>query len=482
MLVLKGADLLRIAIFGGVFGFAAFCASYSLLVWRKRNSRNDRQPSRIRQLAYLCVFAGAMGLLGTWVFSLLEKREGIVDGSDLFVVHARHESAALHLTPQNEVQTGEMIAEFVSPANQGQRTLNDLHVSQAQMRTEAARVKPLAIDQALVQRETQCRLQIAQKRGFLFDLQRSQRDVEKARSALLTEWIREKSQIELDVARLLPANPRDAELELNKRHLVITSLQTRLHSLEDRYNASDAKFGEQLHDIEDDITKLAASIKEDEAQLVEIQGLLLTDRNRAKLAAERELEAARVEASIATAERDRFLDTTQMKAPFAGHIVFRHPTPELATEGAPILALSAGLGFIAQIRLPRAEVDQLASNRWSVPLALEHPILHNVITGHFIRAEPLPMEDDQAIAFFECGLPSEIVVGLGNSTERVRVRLLWKPSLVSNTNFQVSALLAAFGVFGVMYSFSRARRAKSLDSPEGLLSPVAVHPHSHEQG
>jgi hypothetical protein len=450
---MEGRDLLRIAIFGGVIGFAAFCASYSLLVWQKRNSRNDRHPSRIRRLSYLCIFFGAIGLLGTWAFSQLEKRDGIVDGSDLYVVRARQDSAALHLTPRDEVQAGEVIAEFVSPENQRQRTLNDLQLAQAQTRS-----------------------QIAQKEGFIFDLQRSQRDDEKARSALFTEWIREKTQMELDVARLLPANPRDVEIETSKRHLVTTSLQSRLRSLEDRYNASDAIFSKQLHDIEDNITKLGASIKADEAQLVEIQGLLLTYRNRAKEVVEREVEAARIEASIATAERERFIDTTQMRAPFSGHIVFRHPTPELAAAGAPILALSAGPGFIAQIRMPRAELDQLASGRLSVPLALEHPILHNIITGHFIRAEPLPLEDDQGIAFFECGLPSEIVAGLGNPSERVRVRLLWKPSLLSNREFQASALLAAFGVFCLMFSFSGARRVKSLERQEGL-----VRAYLHEQ-
>ncbi len=448
MLVLEGTDLLRIAILGGVLGFAAFCFSYSLLVWRRRNCRNDRQPSRIRQLAYLCIFFGASGLLGTWAFRQLEKRDGIVDGSDLYVVRARQDGAALHLTPRDEVQAGELIAEFVSPENQRQRTLNDLQLAQAQTR-----------------------LQIAQKEGFIFDLQRSQRDDEKARSALFTEWIREKTLIELDVARLVPANPRDAELETSKRHLVTTSLRSRLRSLEERFNTSDAIFSNQLHDIEDNITKLGASIKADQTQLVEIQGLLLADRNRAKVAVEREVEAARTEASIATAERERFIDTTQMRAPFSGHIVFRHPTPELAAAGAPILALSAGPGFIAQIRMPRAELDQLASGRLSFPLALEHPILHNIITGHFIRAEPLPLEDGQAIAFFKCELPSEVVAGLGNSAERVRVRLLWKPSLLSNIEFQVSAMLAAFGVFGFMFSFSRARRVKSLDKPEGLVTP-----------
>jgi hypothetical protein len=253
-----------------------------------------------------------------------------------------------------------------------------------------------------------------------------------------------------------------AEFEQNKRHLVISSLQSRLHSLEDRYNTSDVRYSEQLHDIEDDITKLGTSIKAGEAQLAEIQELVLADRNRAKVAVEREIEAARIEASIAAAERERFIDTTQMRAPFSGHIVFRHPTPELAAEGAPVLALSPGPGFIAQIRMPRAEVAQLASSRSPVPLALERSVLHNIIFGYFIRAEPLPLEDDRAIAFFKCGLPSEVVAGLGNSAERVRVRLLWKPSPLSNIGFQASAMLAGFGVFGFVFSFSRARRVKSL--------------------
>jgi hypothetical protein len=169
MNVLEGKELLRIAIFGGVLGFAAFCASYSLLVWRRRNSRNDHQPSLMRRIAYPCIFFGTIGLLGTWAFSELEKRDGIADGSDLYVVHARQDSAAVRFVPHTEVKAGDVIAEFVSPAIQRQQTLKDLQLAQAQMRTEAARVKPLVIDQALVQREAQTRSQIIQKEGFIFD-------------------------------------------------------------------------------------------------------------------------------------------------------------------------------------------------------------------------------------------------------------------------------------------------------------------------
>jgi len=426
ILIPESIDLLRIAIFSGVLGFAAFCASYSLLVWRKRNSRNDQQPSRIQRLADVCILLGAIGLLGTWAFTQLEERAGIAGGSDLYVVRAHQDSVAIRLTPQDEVQAGQVIAEFVSPANQ-----------------------------RLAQREAHVRSQIAQKEGFVFDLKRSQREIERARSSLLTEWIREKNQIELDVARLLPIRPRDAELEVNKRQLVITSLQSRLHSLEEMYNASDAKLSEQLHDIEDDLAKLGASIKSDETQLSVIL--------------ERETEAARIESSIAAAETEGFLDKTQMKAPFSGRIVFRHPAPELAAEGAPVLALSSGLGFLAEVRMPLAEIDQLASSPSPVPLALEHPVLHKMITGYFIRAEPLPLEDGQAIAYFECRLPPEVVAGLGNASERVRVRLLWKPSLLSNIKFQASAVLAAFGVFCLMFRYSRSWRLRSFEWRKGLL-------------
>jgi hypothetical protein len=446
MNVLEGKELLRIAIVGGVLGFAAFGASYSLLVWRKRNSRNDHQPSLMRRLAYVCIFSGTIGLLGKWAFSELEAREGIIAGHDLYVVHARRDSASVRLPPRDEVEAGEVIAEFVFPTNQRQRTLNDLRLAQSQMQMGAGRAGPLVIDPDLLQREAQTRSRITQKEGFIFDLQRSKRDVEIARSTLLTEWVREKNQIELELGRLLPVRPRDAELEITKRHLVMTSFQSRLRSLEERYNASDVRLSEQLHDIEDNITKLGGSIKADESQLAE----------------------------IATAERESFIDMTKMTAPFAGHIVFRHPTPEFAAEGTPILALSAGPGFIAQIRMPRVESDQLASVRQPVQLALEHQVLHNTITGHFIRAEPLPLEDDQAIAFFECGLPSEVVAGLRNSTERVRVRLLWKPSLLSNREFQASAMLAAFGVFCLMFSFSHARRVMRLEMHKGF---VGAYPH-----
>jgi hypothetical protein len=51
--------------------------------------------------------------------------------------------------------------------------------------------------------------------------------------------------------------------------------------------------------------------------------------------------------------------------------------------------------------LPQAEADQLVSLGDPLPLALEHPVLHNIIPGRFVRVEPLLLENSHVIALFE---------------------------------------------------------------------------------
>jgi diguanylate cyclase (GGDEF)-like protein len=437
--------------------------------------------------------------LATWGFSELESREGTAGGSDLFVVHARRDNAMMRLRPYDEVKAGEVVAEFIPPANQSQLAIKDFQQAQAQVRKEAIRVKPLSIDQGLVQREAQLRSQITQEEGFLLELQRSRREVEKDHSVLRTEWTREKSQLEaeiasveklqraaasqLDITRAAMQQASDAfkkqiitqpvyderrsalisaELEENKQQVALSSLTSRLRSLEERYNASDAASRQQLAQIDESLARISRSVEANKRQLASTERLLVEDRTRAKAVIERETEAAELEAAIAAAEKERSIDITQIKAPFGGHVVFRHPAPELAAEGSPVLAISAATGFIARIRLPQAEADQLVSLGDPLPLALEHPALHNIIPGRFVRVEPLLLENSQVIALFECTLPPEVVAGLGTSAEPVRVRLLWKPSLLMNREFQASCALAALGVVGLMFSGYRGQQGTTL--------------------
>lgn len=492
MLALNGSDFLRVAIFSAALGFAIFCASYGVMVWRKRNKGRGSEPTWARRLSYAVVFLGLLGLATSWGFSELERREGIAGGNDLFVVHARRDNTSLRLTPRDEVGSGEVIAEFVPPANQTQLAVKDIQQAQAQVKKEAIRVKPLPIDQSLVQRESQIRTQITQGESFLLELQKSRIDLEKARSTLLTEWTREKGQIEGEIAsaeRLLTAAESqleiartalqqasesfrkqiitqpvydsrrssfiNAEREVSHQQVALSSLRVRRDALEERFKQSDASLSQQLAQIAESAVKFSASLESQKAQLAETTRLLDEDRARAKESMERELQAAELETSIAAAEKERSIETTQLKAPFSGRVVFRHPTPGLAADGAPVLALSAGTGFLSRVRLPQAEVDELAAYGQPVPLVLEHSALHNIITATFTKAEPLPLEKNQAIALFDCALPAEVVAGLGNSAEPIKVRLLWKPSLMKKTGFQASAALALLGVLGVMFTRNR---------------------------
>jgi len=515
MLALNGSDFLRIAIFSGALGFAVFCASYSLLVWRKRNKGRAYQPSWLRRIAFASVVLGAIGVLTAWGSSELEKREGIAGGNDLFVVHARRDNTILNLTSGDEVEAGEVIAKYVPLANQTQLAVKDIQQAQAKARKEAVRVQSLPIDQGLVQRELQIRTQLTQAEGFLLELQKSRGEAEKARAALLTEWTREKTRLEgeiastdkslsaalsqLEIARAALQQAADAfkkqiitqpvydsrrsnlinaEREVNTQQVALSSLKTRSKALEDRFKQSDMTLSQQVAQIAESTVKFSASLESYKAQLTETERLLEADRARARALVEREVEAADLETSIAAAEKERSIETTQLKAPFAGHVVFRHPNPGLAADGAPVLALSSGTGFLARVRLPRAEADELASHEQPVPLMLDHPVLRNVITASFVRSEPVPLMKNQVIAFFDCTLPAEVVASLGNSAEPIKVRLLWKPSLLHNTGAQASAAVALLGVLGLLFSGIRPKQEALPDQANGNLPGALVQPQS----
>jgi diguanylate cyclase (GGDEF)-like protein len=269
-----------------------------------------------------------------------------------------------------------------------------------------------------------------------------------------------------------------AEREVNTQQAALSSLRVRSQALEERFRQTDIALGQQLAQIGENTIKFSASLESYEAQLAGSERLLDEDRARARALVEREIEAADLETSIAAAEKERSIETTQLRAPFSGHVVFRHPTPGLAADGAPVLALSSGTGFLAHIRLPRAEADELASDRQPVPLMLDHPVLRNVISAKFVRFEPMPHMQDQVTAFFDCTLPADIIASLGNSAEPVKVRLLWKPSLLRNTGAQASAAVAFLGVFGLLFSGTRPKQGTQSDRAAGNLPETLAQPQT----
>lgn len=438
MLAFEANDLLRLAIFSGLLGFAAFCISYSVLVWRRRNSGTASRLTWIRGLSYVSLLLGCIGIFYAWAASELQRRDGIASGSELFVVHARRDSVVQNLATGEEVAPGEAVAEFLPPANEARLAVLERQEAAARARLRVAQVNPVPVDPLLLQHYAHLRQQLTQAEGMRFELEESRREVEKDRVALLTSWTREKSQIAADLASADAAyaaaasqlqlaesafrrtsalhktktitQPQfeearaallSASHEREKQRILVSSLKGRLEVLEKRFDSADATLSQQLAAIDADLVTVRGSIKAYSARLSEAERLLAADRQRARQAVAREVEAAEIEVTIAAAERKRAAEATQVRAPFDGRVVYRHPAPGLAPEGAPVLAISPGLGFLARIRLPAAEAEELAATPGSVRLALEHPLLQNYVTGRFLRSEPLPLEEGHVVALRE---------------------------------------------------------------------------------
>ena len=142
MLSSEGSEILRVAILSGVIGFAGFCVSYGFYVWRKRNSTNRKSKSRARTLAHVCAFLGCATIALSWALNEFRGRIGIAGGSDVFVINARRETFAQQITLAGTVTQGEVVAEFLSPADRSRLAAIDLQIPKRRRRRKLSRTRP----------------------------------------------------------------------------------------------------------------------------------------------------------------------------------------------------------------------------------------------------------------------------------------------------------------------------------------------------
>jgi prefoldin subunit 5 len=383
MLPSEGSEILHVAILSGVIGFAGFCISYGFYVWRKRNSANRRFRSRAITLAQLCAFLGAATIAASWAFNEFQGRSGIAGGSDVFVVNARRESFAQQITSAETVTQGEVVAEFLSPADRTRLAAIDLQVSQAEAKKEAIANKVLQSDEALLQEQTHLRSELLQNRGFAFQLQHSRYEVERERATLSTAWTREESKLLEDLAAaerelasalghreitkralqrgeelqkqgnisrqqvdMRSSDDLSAELRVEKNRQAIASLKERHAALGRRFESSLASLDRQIGELSADYARMAATIEELDGRIEKVRQKLRADHDRAVVSREREVDAVDYDITILAAEKTRLTEIGQVRVPFAGKVVYRHPAPGLASGNSPILAISAGTGLL----------------------------------------------------------------------------------------------------------------------------------------
>jgi hypothetical protein len=480
---IEASDVLRIAVISGLIGFGVFCASYSLSVWFKRNKA---KPNRLARFSFLLLMLGIFGAASNWAYMEFSHRSGIVGGQDLFVVHAKRNVTTDKLAAEGHITEGERLVEFTPPAIEGQLAVIDSHIKQSQAKFQTLDLRALPVDALLLQRQAQLRTQIDQTKTFQFDLQKSRREVEKAQNDLRNQWTKEQNQIELQVAEqkeilvaataqlqiAKSAEARASELRktgiatvntleeknsnaltqslaLNRAKSSLGALERHRVSVDKRYDDSLKALDVQMASVDKDIKTVSQSLEMLTAQLGVIEKQVVEDRQRAKEATEREKDGVQHELEALQAERVSTLAVTQVKAPFTGEVVYRHPAPGFAPENTPVLAVSKGSGFVARVWLPVSELDRI-KQAGQVQFALEQPILNKFFVGEYRSFEQAPFEKERVIAHFDAKLPLEAITLLASAGNPVPVRLLWRPNLFDNIAFVGSLGVAAFGFLGAL--------------------------------
>ncbi|MBM4063235.1 MAG: hypothetical protein FJ265_19380 [Planctomycetes bacterium] len=149
------------------------------------------------------------------------------------------------------------------------------------------------------------------------------------------------------------------------------------------------------------------------------------------------------------AEAEGIEEILTVRAPFAGRVVFREPSPRTAYRPAPLLVVARDEGFRALLPLPREEAALLAEAE-RIELALRAPSPDWRFPARFLRARPLAGVDDRVEVELLCSPPDECIRALARD-ESVAVELAWRAPLHRLPLGQVGGLFCLLGLLLALF-------------------------------
>ncbi len=428
---------LHVALAAAVVGWLVFCISHSFAVWKKRNADGDTQGSR--GLLYvgllLCVAAVAAG----WLNRELTRRAGVILGTDFFVVRA-HAKTIPHLIKGDKIDDGAMLASFEDP--EGEREEEQLRGEIRIVEEEIAstRLKPLVLDSELVR------------------LSQDASDSQRARLSQLGYGVLRPTE----AGPALGQAPKDDELAAQRAKSKAAGMQLeRTAALVQvaRNKLDAAAVAAQTADQElRERENLIQAAKVGFVNVADADAAILRDSERAK--AERTAELAELDARLIEL-RTSLLQLHQQRsvtAPFAGTVVYRHPSPALAGEGKVILALAKGAGFLATVQLPAREAAMLTPGQ-KLRMKLKHSLVSEEITGRLQSVQPVSGYPDRRDLLIECSLPPEQFSAF--SAGVIPVTLKWRPSVYTDPVAQAGLVFALLPMIAWLFKWVRAKLARS---------------------
>lgn len=495
-----GNSFLRMLAVSGLAGFFIFCASYALTVWIRRNRSSGARMPYLRKISVVFFILGVTAAAGGWIANEFKVYSGVVDGHNLFVAPTRPDARTEILARGAPVAEGELIAVFRSPAIDAQISAIEARIREAQIRIEALRSQPLHLDPTLVYGQSRNEQEREHTRALLVNLHSAKRELINELMRLSVAWTRELSQLDADIEgtrqlhRSAVGQIAVAEASLHRAKKVISVLQTermkqnllalelerdrsattlavlrrRLSSLAESHRAAADSLTSQKKDVVSELSAARRRSLQLDEKSGQIQRFLEQDRRRAKTSAAREIDAAGQNVTVLRAEKRRIIGSSEIRAPFAGRLVYRYSSAGLVPENMPAFAVSSGNGINVRVQLPKSSIREISSEP-KVAFSLESAVLNKVFLGEFRRVEDVPVEG-YVIAHFDAKLPPDALSLLGKAASSLPVQPLWRPSIFGDVWFLGGLLLVALSMLGQAVSLA-VRRRESFDAE--LLRPVS---------
>jgi multidrug efflux pump subunit AcrA (membrane-fusion protein) len=436
----------HIALAAAVVGWLVFVISHSFAVWKARNANGG--PHVSRSLLYIGLLLCAVALAGGWLNRELTRRAGVILGTDFFVVRA-HAKTTPHLIQSDSIDDGARVARFEDPEadREEEQLRGEIRVSEDQI--ESTRLKPLVLDPE--------------------DIRLSQEASDSQRARLSQLGYGALGATQADPASAHALNEDDlvaaerAQSDAARAQFVRTSALVQAGVISrDKLGAAEAAAQTAAKELRER-ENLIQSAKAGSEDVAYAESEVRRDGERAK--AERTAELAALDARLSELRTSllQLHGQRSVVAPFAGTVVYRHPTPALAEDGKVILALAKGPGFLATVQLPAREASMLVPGQ-ELRMKLKHSLVSEEVSGRLQSVQPVSGYPDRRDLLIECNLPSEQFAAFASGA--IPVTLQWRPPLYSDRIAQAGLAFSLLPM--IVWLFKKVRAQLTQSSPKNI--------------
>jgi hypothetical protein len=192
-------------------------------------------------------------------------------------------------------------------------------------------------------------------------------------------------------------------------------------------------------------------------QTEQLKERIYQDRKIAQIRRDREVETLNLRIRQAEAQLAAKRSKIEEKAPVAGKVIYRHPSPESVVNDVPVLVFCPPQGVRLSVAVNADQVDALRdAGTLSINLKDSAEGTRS-FAGRFLSASP--DVSGSVIVDVECD-PTPDAATLLVEGKVVKAAFGWRPPLVSLWTAQVSFFVLSMGLCGLLFAAMLARRAR----------------------